>query len=95
MEKTHDLRKKSQASNAQVQYTFGVTKTKEDFLMNEKLITFTQDHQLPSKDDLRGKVYCKYHNFWNHNTNSCWSFRNVIKDRVNKGRLKFHGKRKP
>ena len=52
--------------------------------MNEKFITFPQDHQLPSKDDLRGKVYYKYHNAWNHSTKSCWSFRSVIQDRVNK-----------
>ena len=52
--------------------------------MKEKFITFPQDHQLPSKDELRGKVYCKYHNSWNHSINYCWSFRNVIQDKVNK-----------
>ena len=30
-----------------------------------------------------------YHNSWNHGTNSCWSFRKIIQDRVNKGILKF------
>ena len=52
--------------------------------MKEKFITFPQDHQLHSKDELRGKVYSKYHNSSNHSTNFCWSFRNVIQDRVNK-----------
>ena len=32
------------------------------FLMMEKFITFPQDQQLPSKEELGGKVYCKYHN---------------------------------
>ena len=40
--------------------------------MKEKFITFTKDHRIPSKDELRGKTYCKYHNSWNHTTNACW-----------------------
>ena len=39
VEKTHDLGKKSQASNAQVQYTIDVVKA-EKILANEKFITF-------------------------------------------------------
>ena len=63
--------------------------------MNEKFITFPQDHQLPSQDELRGKVYCKYHNSWNHRTNFCWSFRNVIQDMVEKEvTIKFFGENK-
>ena len=52
--------------------------------MKEKFITFPQDHQLPSKDELRGKVYYKYHNSLNHSTNYYRSFSNVILGRVNK-----------
>ena len=65
-----------------------------DFLLKEKFIIFFQDHQLPSKEELKGKIYCKYHNSWNHGTNSCWSFRNIIQDRINKGILKFPEKEK-
>ena len=74
-----------------VQYTFEVAKTKEifDFLVKEKFITFPKDHRIPNKDELRGKTYCKYHNSWNHITNACWSFRNFIQDKINKGTLKF------
>ena len=61
--------------------------------MKEKFITFPQDHQLPIKEELKRKVYYKYHNSWNHSTNSCWSLKNVIKDRVNKGILKFLGEK--
>ena len=63
-----------------VQYTFEVAKTEEIFdnLVKEKFITFPKDHQIPNKDELRGKTYCKYHNSWNHTTNSCWGFRNAI-----------------
>ena len=57
--------------------------------MNEKFITFPQDHQLPSKEELREKFYNKYHNSWNHSTNACWSVKNIIQDWINKGILKF------
>ena len=54
---------------------------------------FPQDHQLPNKKETNGKVYCKYHNSWNHNTNACWSFRNIIQNLINKGILKFPEKK--
>ena len=74
---------------------FDVAKIEEifDFLLKEKFITFPQDHKLPNKEELKGKVYRKYHNFWNHGTNSCWSFRNIIQDKINKGILKFPEKK--
>ena len=53
VEKIHDLGKKLQA--------FDMAKT-EEFLVKEKFITFPQDHQLLSKEEIRGKVYYKYHN---------------------------------
>ena len=87
-----ELGKKSQASNARAQYTSDVAETKE-FIMKEKFMAFPQDHQLPSKDELRGKVYCKYHNSWNHSINSSWSFKILIQDIINKGILKFLDKK--
>ena len=53
-----------------------------------------EDHQIPNKDELRGKVYCKYHNSWNHTTNAYWGFRNFIQDMINKGILKFPNKKR-
>ena len=61
--------------------------------MKEKFITFPKGHWIPNKDVLRGKAYCKYQNSWNHTTNACWVFRNVIQNRVNKGILKFLDKK--
>ena len=79
-EKAPDVWKKTQIVDTQVQYTFEVAKKEEifDFQMKEKFITFPKDHRIPSKDELRGKAYCKFHNSWNHTTNACWGFRNVI-----------------
>ena len=95
VEKTSDVWKKVQIIDIQVQYPFEVAKTKEifDFLVKEKFITFPKDHQIPKKDELRGKAYCKYHNSWKHATNACWGIRNVIQDRINKGILKFPDKK--
>ena len=73
VEKTPDLWKKVQIVGTQVQYTFKVAKTEEifDLLVKEKFITFPKDHWVPNKDEQRGKTYCKYHNSWNHTTNTC------------------------
>ena len=96
VETAPDMWKKAQIVDTQVQYTFEVAKTEEIFyfLMKEKFITFPKDHQIPNKEELRGKAYCKYHNSWNHTTNACWGFRNVIQDKINKGILKFFEKKK-
>ena len=75
-----DLGNKSQASNARARYTSDVAET-EEFVVKEKFIAFPQDHEALNKDELRGKVYCKYHNSWNHSTNYYWSFRNAIQAR--------------
>ena len=91
VEKALDLWKKAQIVDTQVQYNFEVVKTNGifDFLVKEKFITFPKDHRIPSKYELKGKTYYKYH----HTTNACWGFRNVTQDRVNKGILKFPDKK--
>ena len=96
VEKTPNVWKKTQIVDTQVQYTFEVAKIEEifDFLVNEKFITFPKDHRIPNKDELRGNAYCKYHNSWNHTTNACWDFKNVLQDKISKGILKFPGKKK-
>ena len=96
VENALDLWKKAQIIGTHIHYTFDVAKTKEtfDFLMKEKFITFPKEHQIPNKDELRGKTYCKYHNSWNHTTNACWGFRNVIQDMINKWILKFPDKKR-
>ena len=96
VEKALDLWKKAQIVGTQVQYTFEGAKIEEifDFLGKEKFITFPKDHQIHNKDELRGKASCKYCNSWNHTTNACWGFKNVIQDVINKGILKFPDKKK-
>lgn len=74
-----------------MQYTFDVSKTDEVFyfLVKEKFITFPPDHRMLSKEEMKEREYCNYHNLYNHSTKSCWAFKNILQDRINKGVLKF------
>lgn len=51
-------------------------------------------HKFPSLEDLRGKEYCKYHNYWSHTTNNCIVFRNDSQDKIERGEFKFEPKDK-
>lgn len=64
------------------QFTFDVSKANEifDFLVKDKFITFLADHQVPKKEELKGKEYCKYHNSFNHAINSCCASNNIVQD---------------
>ncbi|XP_075483579.1 uncharacterized protein LOC142523731 [Primulina tabacum] len=88
--KNEELSKKN-IPPVQTPYTFDASKTEEIFdnLVKEKFITFPPDHKLPTRDEIKGRDYCKYHNSFNHNTNACWAFKNILQERINKGILKF------
>ena len=40
---------------------------------------------LESKNERKGKRYCKWHEKWTHSTNNCVNFRNLIQDYLDKG----------
>ena len=61
--------------------------------MKKKFITFLENYKAPIKEELKGKEYYKYHNSYNHSTNSCWAFKNMVQDRINKEVLKFPEKK--
>ncbi|XP_073041953.1 uncharacterized protein [Primulina eburnea] len=92
--KSEELSKKN-IPPVQTPYTFDASKTEEifDHLVKEKFITSPSDHKLPTREELKGRDYCKYHNSFNHNTNACWAFKNVLQERINKGILKFPEKK--
>ena len=48
--------------------------------------------KIPSLDELKGKVYCKWHNSWSHSTKNCIVFRDKIQEQIWKGSLKFPAK---
>ena len=77
-------------------YTFDVTKAEIIFdqLKFDRMVTLPPGHKIPTKDEMKGKEYCKYHNSWGHNTNNCIVFRNDIQDRLDKGEFKFEQEEK-
>ncbi|KAI5343513.1 hypothetical protein L3X38_011389 [Prunus dulcis] len=59
-------------------YSFDLTKVDalfDDMLLHKAIET---PHRLPKPEELKGRQYCKWHNSWNHSTNSCVVFRDVI-----------------
>ncbi|XP_059663443.1 uncharacterized protein LOC132309107 [Cornus florida] len=72
-------------------YSFDITKAEQifDLLMADKQLILTPAHKLPTPNDLLGKEYCKYHNFWRHSTNNCVIFRYIVQKAIKEGKMKF------
>jgi hypothetical protein len=46
-------------------------------------------HIIPSVEELKRRVYCKWHGSFLHNTNDCVVFHRQIQSAINEGRLRF------
>ncbi|CAL9024616.1 unnamed protein product [Prunus brigantina] len=46
-------------------------------------------HRMPKLEELKGRQYCKWHNSWNHSTNGCVVFGDVIREEITTGKLKL------
>ncbi|CAL2238065.1 unnamed protein product [Prunus armeniaca] len=70
-------------------YSFDLTKV--DALFDEMLLqkAIETPHRMPKPEELKGRQYCRWHNSWNHSTNSCVVFRDVIQEGITAGRLKL------
>jgi hypothetical protein len=65
-------------------YHFDVNKTDElfDILLESKYISLPNPrHKIFSKEELRGREYCKWHGSFTHSTNNCLTFRNIIQEK--------------
>ncbi|CAL2270539.1 unnamed protein product [Prunus armeniaca] len=73
-------------------YSFDLTKV--DALFDEVLLqkAIETTHRLPKPEELKGRQYCKWHNSWNHSSNSCVVFRDVIQEGITARRLKLADK---
>lgn len=60
-----------------------------DQLLAAKLIKLSVGHVLPSVEQIKGKLFCKFHNSWKHSTNNCVIFRDIVQDLIDQGKLKF------
>ena len=59
---------------------FDITKADKifDLLLKEGVIKLMGFHKLPSAEEIKKMVYCKWHNATSHNTNDCKVFRQKI-----------------
>ncbi|KAM1721694.1 hypothetical protein ACFX12_023198 [Malus domestica] len=72
-------------------YTFDITKADAIFdqLLLAKIIKLQPGHTIPKAEELKGKIYCKYHNSSKHTTNNCFVFRDNIQSWIDNGKLRF------
>ncbi|KAM0970324.1 hypothetical protein PS1_018620 [Malus domestica] len=76
-------------------YTFDITKADVIFdqLLSARIIKLRPGHNIPKAEELKGKVYCKYHNSSKHTTNNCVVFRDNVQSWIDNGKLKFPEKK--
>ncbi|KAM1568992.1 hypothetical protein ACFX10_034166 [Malus domestica] len=72
-------------------YTFDITKVDAIFdqLLLAKIVKLWPGHNIPKAEDLKGKMFCKYHNSNKHTTNNCVIFHDAIQNWIDNGKPKF------
>ena len=73
--KTQPISKESAVKTTKV-YTFDITKadTIFDQLLLAKIIRLRPGHNIPKAEELKWRIYCKYHDSSKHATNNCVVF---------------------
>jgi hypothetical protein len=77
------------AQKEKVKFTFNITKCDKIFDELLKHGNIKLLYIIPSVEELKGRVYCKWHDSFLHNTNNCDVFRRQIQSAINEGRLRF------
>jgi hypothetical protein len=72
-------------------YSFDVKKADEifDILYKANQLKIIGRHRFPSKEELKGRDYCKWHSTYTHATKSGVTFRNVVQNKIDRNILKF------
>jgi hypothetical protein len=72
-------------------FTFDITKADKifDLLLQEGQIKLSPNHVIPSAEELKKMLYCKWHNATSHSTNECKVFRQQLQLAIESGRIKF------
>jgi hypothetical protein len=72
-------------------FTFDITKADKifDLLLHEGQIKLSPNHVIPSAEELKKILYCKWHNATLHSTNECKVFRQQLQLAIESGRIKF------
>jgi hypothetical protein len=72
-----------------VKFTFNIAKYDKIFVELLKHGNIKLPHIIPLVEELKGRIYCKWHGSFLHNTNDCVVFRQQIQSAINEGRLRF------
>jgi hypothetical protein len=72
-------------------FTFDITKADKifDLLLQEGQIKLSPNHVIPSAEELKKILYCKWHNATSHSINECKVFRQQLQLAIEFGRIKF------
>ncbi|KZV55722.1 hypothetical protein F511_12557 [Dorcoceras hygrometricum] len=54
--------------------------------------TFSPDHRVPSKEEIKKREYCEYHDPYNYTTKSCFALKDILQEIINRGVLKSPAK---
>ena len=86
--------KKDFKTDQKREYTFDVKKCDEifDWLLKFKKIKLVGRHKERDPNEIKGKIYYKWHYAFSHKTSDCVSFRNRIQDEIDKGNIDFPDK---
>ena len=71
----------------ELKFTFDVSKYDRIFDETLKNTYIKLSHPLPPLDELKHRVYCKWHNYASHGTNDCNVFWRQFQSAINEGRL--------
>jgi hypothetical protein len=71
------------------EFTFNIAKCDKIFDELLKHGNIKLSHIIPPVEELKGRIYCKWHGSFLHNTNDCAVFRWQIQSAINEGRLRF------
>jgi hypothetical protein len=71
------LKPASKSQQEEMRYTFNVAKCQRifDYLLQEKQIKLPSGHVIPTSEQLKKHMYCKWHISYSHATNDCNIFR--------------------
>jgi hypothetical protein len=58
-----------------------------DLLLRKKQLKLPECHKFPTAQELQGRLYCKWHHLFTHNTNDCKELRWQIQSAIEQGRL--------
>jgi hypothetical protein len=60
-----------------------------DILLKNNFVRIIDHSALPSIQNVKELIYCKWHNSFDHNTSNCNVFRRVIQSAIHNGQLRF------